>query len=270
MRLGIGSYTYAWSIGVPGYETPANPMDAFRLLDRAVAFGVTVVQICDNLPLTDLTDRDLTRLAERAFSAGVQIEVGTRGIGDENLRTYLRLAQRFKAPFVRVVIDQGDDEPTPEEAILRLRPIVAEYAAAGIKLAIENHDRFPVQTLAGMVEALGKNNVGICLDTVNSFGSLEGPEVVIPTLAPYTINLHIKDFQIRRADHNMGFVIEGTPAGKGRLNGVQTLARLPQCRTAILELWTPYQGTIADTISLENRWVEESLAYLKPLFQLPG
>ena len=56
--------------------------------------------------------------------------------------------------------------------------------------------------------------VGICLDTVNSFGSLEGPEVVIETLAPYTVNLHIKDFDIRRTDHNMGFTIFGTPAGR--------------------------------------------------------
>jgi sugar phosphate isomerase/epimerase len=265
MRFGIGSYTYTWAIGVPGYPTPPTPMDAFRLLDKAVALGLSVVQYCDNLPLTDLSERDRARLSAQARLSGVAVEVGTRGIDAENLRRHLRLAQQFGSPFVRVVIDQGEDEPTADEAIQRLRPMVAEYAAARIKLALENHDRFRSEQLAAMVEVLGREHVGICLDTVNSFGSLEGPDVVIPTLAPYTVNLHIKDFQIRRADHKMGFVIEGTPAGQGRLNVPQTLAQLPHCQSAILELWTPYQGNMEDTISLEAQWADASISYLKAL-----
>ena len=39
MQLGIGSYAYAWSIGVPGHP-PAQPMTAFDLLDEAARLGV--------------------------------------------------------------------------------------------------------------------------------------------------------------------------------------------------------------------------------------
>jgi sugar phosphate isomerase/epimerase len=240
-------------------------MDAFRLLDKAVGHDLSLLQIADNLPLTELTERDQERLAERAFSAGVHIEVGTRGIDAGNLRDYLSLAQRFRSPFVRVVIDKGDDEPSVEEAITRLRPLVREYAQAGIKLALENHDRLPAREMVYIVQELGGEHVGICLDTVNSFGSLEGPDVVIATLAPYTINLHIKDFSIRRLDHKMGFLIEGAPAGTGRLNVPETLKQLPHCQSAVLELWTPYQGSVGPTIALEADWAEESIAYLQSL-----
>ena len=44
-----------------------------------------------------------------------------------------------------------------------------EFRAAGIQLAVENHDRFPASVLARLVERLGPDQAGICLDTVNSF-----------------------------------------------------------------------------------------------------
>ncbi|NTW36601.1 MAG: hypothetical protein HGB17_10810, partial [Syntrophobacteraceae bacterium] len=50
MRLGIGSYTFPWAVGMPGHR-PAQPMTALDLLDKATQLGVGVVQICDNLPL---------------------------------------------------------------------------------------------------------------------------------------------------------------------------------------------------------------------------
>ena len=49
-------------------------------------------------------------------------------------------------------------------------------------------------------------------------GAGEGFETVSEILLPYTINLHLKDFTIRRVSHKMGMIIEGTPAGKGMLN----------------------------------------------------
>ena len=72
--------------------------------------------------------------------------------------------------------------------------------------------------LADIVTSIDSPNVGICLDTVNSFGSLEGPAVVVEALGPYVVNLHVKDFSIRRHDHNMGFTLTGTPAGQGQLD----------------------------------------------------
>ena len=141
-----------------------------------------------------------------------------------------------------------------------------EFRAAGVQLAIENHDRFPASVLAQLVEHLGPDQAGICLDTVNSFGALEGPEVVVDTLAPYTLNLHVKDFTIVRADSLMGFVINGCPAGTGRLNVPWLLDRLAAAGrdvNAIVELWTPFGPNLEATIAREREWADESVRRLR-------
>jgi len=265
VQTGISSYTYTWSVGVPGH-LPARRMSALDLLEKAHELGVSGVQFADNLPLHALSENDLEQLNSRAAERGLWIEVGTRGIDTPHLFTYLGLAQRFHSPILRVVIDTPVFHPSPQQAVERLRPFQPEFERAGVVLAIENHDRFPASTLKDMVRALGTNWVGICLDTVNSFGAMEGPELVVNTLAPLTVNLHLKDFTIYRPAHNLGFLVEGRPAGQGRLAIPWLLERLKaegrDCN-AILELWTPPAETLEETLSREDSWARQSVAYLK-------
>jgi len=133
-------------------------------------------------------------------------------------------------------------------------------------LAIENHDRLAAEQFARIVRRLDNEHVGICLDTVNSFGALEGPGVVVDVLGPYAVNLHVKDFDIRRVDHQMGFVIEGAPAGQGRLDVPWLLDRLGGADrpiSAILELWTPPADSLEATIAREHDWARRSVRALR-------
>ena len=267
MKLGLSSYTFTWAVGVPSH-LPARPLTALGLLERAAHAGVHVVQFADNLPLDALSAVELDTLQAYAEEHAIQVEVGTRGIAPEHLRRYLDLARRFSSPILRVVLDSDDHHPTPEEATALLAPLQAEFLAAGVTLAIENHDRFPCAVLAGVVRCLGVHWVGVCLDTVNSFGALEGPAAVIDTLGPLVVNLHVKDFTIFRASHRMGFSVEGRPAGQGRLDIprlLQALRPSPRDFNAILELWTPPEATLAETIAKEEDWAEASLAFLRGL-----
>lgn len=268
MRLGIGSYTFTWAVGVPGHA-PRQPLTPLGLLERAGKLGVSVVQFCDNLPLTSLTPAELEGLCAFAREHGIAVELGTRGIADTaNLLAYVQLAKLLSAPFVRMVVDSQGHEPSPEECVSRLRPLLPCFAEAGVKLAIENHDRFSSAALARIVEELGPDHSGICLDTVNSFGALEGPEIVVKTLAPYTLNLHVKDFTIARVSSQMGFVINGCAAGQGRLNVPWLLDQLRAAGrdvNAILELWTPFGPTLDDTLAREAAWAEISVRYLRQI-----
>jgi 3-oxoisoapionate decarboxylase len=270
MRLGISSFTYTWAIGVPGHP-PAHPMDGLALLDRAAALGVRLVQIADNLPLADLSPAELSALEQRATAADTAIEVGTRGISHANLHAYLGLAQRFGSPILRAVIDTADHHPEPDEVVSILQPIMPEFERAGVCLAIENHDRFKASVLAEIIRRVSSPWVGVCLDTVNSFGALEGPEVVLQALGPLVVNLHVKDFVVMRAGHKMGFCVEGRPAGQGQLDMPWLLNKLRDLGrdvNAILELWTPPKPGLADTIAREDAWAVESVKYLRTL--IPG
>jgi sugar phosphate isomerase/epimerase len=273
MILGIGTFSYPWAIGVPGFERIAHPVGHFELLERAIRHGVGAVQYVDNLPLTALSEGELDRLIGRAKDAGVTIEVGMRGTladGPEGVRAHLALVKRCGGSFLRVMIDTFEEQPDAATTVARLKPLVGEFAEAGVVLAIENFDRFPARQFAEFVGLLGSKGpddsnapVGICLDTVNNFGALEGPDVVVPPLAPLTVNLHVKDFVVERVPSRLGFVIEGRPAGQGRLDVEGLLPQLPACRSVTLELWTPPEESMEATCEKEAVWVEESLAYLK-------
>jgi sugar phosphate isomerase/epimerase len=267
MRLGVSSYTYSWAIGVPGHP-PQRPMTVVDLLNAAAGLGVRVVQVADNLPLDQLSSAELDDFENRASALDVSVEVGMRGISHDHLHTYLRLAQRFGSPILRVVIDTADHHPPEDEVVDTIKGIMPEFERAGVCLAIENHDRFTAGAFARMLERVGSDCVGICLDTVNSFGVLEGPGVVVDVLGPWTVNLHVKDFAIFRASHLMGFTVEGRPAGQGRLDVPWLIGRLRELGrdpNAILELWTPPEDTLSATIAKERAWAENSVEYLRDL-----
>jgi len=267
MKLGLGSFTFTWAIGVPGHP-PAEPLTAAELVRIAGRLGVRVVQICDNLPLDTYSDDELGALECVAREASVAVEVGTRGIDDARLVRYLELARRFQSPIVRLVVDCGGDEPSPARVIQRLSVHRDAFRTAGVRLAIENHDRFSAKTLAGLVRELGTDWAGVCLDTVNSFGALEGPEFVVDCLAPLALSLHVKDFTISRPNHQMGFRVEGCAAGAGRLDLRSILERLRsegRDVNAILETWVTPGQTLMETIECERAWTEQGVKYCRGL-----
>jgi 3-oxoisoapionate decarboxylase len=268
LKLGVGSYTLPWAIGVAG-QAPQRPLSALKLLEWAVHHGAEAVQYCDNLPLTQLEPAELDLLERLAHSTGLQIQVGTRGLEPQNLLVHLALAKRYASPpstpFVRLVIDSLGDEPTPEQAVARLKPLEPHFRNAGVKLALENHDRFPARVLRDMLEALGNEWTAVCLDTVNSLGCGEDIHTLLEHLGPRTLNLHVKDYSVRRIPSQMGFGVSGAPAGQGLLDLPSLLTQLPHCESVTLELWTPLEHSLEQTLEQERRWAGESLEYLRSL-----
>ncbi len=256
MKLGIGSYTYPWSVGVAGRAMP-EPMGAFCLMDRAREHQVQAVQYCDNLPLTTLSEPDLDRLVE--MSGEIAIEVGTRGLDPEEFARCAHVAARVGSPFVRLVTTGGT-----AGLVSQLRGFLE--ILDGRMLAIENHDSTPAAELRQIVEELGPDGVGICLDTANSLGALEGLDTVIRELGPHVVNLHVKDVQIRRTWHQMGFEVTGTPAGSGMVPIPEILHRLAEYGfdgSVILEHWPAPLDDDAQLRTLEGEWTRQSLAYLR-------
>jgi sugar phosphate isomerase/epimerase len=267
MHLGLSTYTYSWAIGVPGHQ-PENPMTLFQLIDLAFKHHLKVIQIADNRPLHLLSEEELDQLLAYSKDKEISIEVGTRGMTIQNVSAYLSIAKRLHSDILRIVIDGSGFEPSVDEVIKILKEIIPLLKVNNIRLSIENHDRFKSYEFAKMITETDPEWVGICLDSVNSMGAGEGIEEVVRTLAPFTINLHLKEFVIRRVSHKMGFVVEGLPAGEGMLNIpslLETIEKTGKCKSAILELWTPPSETLEETIRKENEWAELSIENLKKL-----
>jgi len=266
MILGLSSYTFPWAVGVRGHE-PVCALDENGLLDRCHQHGVKLLQIGDNLPLAQFDAPRLDRLASRAKSESIQLEIGARRLTVERVVEHIALGRRVGARLLRFVIDDADYHPTPQV----VSKILKECAPLldGMILGIENHDRFSATVLRELIESAASSHIGVCLDTANSLCAGEGIGAVAAVLAPITVNLHIKDFDITRVPHLMGFTVAGRPAGSGMLDLPELLRQLKsfeRCASAVLELWTPPEAQLEKTIAKEAAWAVQSLAFLRPYF----
>lgn len=265
MRLGIGSYTYTWSVGFPG-AVPEHPLTVLDLLERAREMNVKVVQIGPNLPLDKLGAQELAVLEKRAHQWGIELELGTRGVLTDHLQCWIAIAKEVGASLLRSVpeVDQGITPP-PEQLVQLLRDIHPHLARAGVRLALENGKIHAAQ-LCAVLDTVASPWIGVTLDTANSLEISEGTEQVVRTLARHTMCLHVKDFVVQRLWHMMGFTVEGRPTGKGQMNFPWVLQQVREARAtanAILELWPPEQKTLRETMILEQAWARESVVFLR-------
>lgn len=272
MKLGISTCTYTWNFGVRGYPYPKEPFTVDRLLDKAEEFGVGAVQILENIvPLHLMKKDELKRIGARARRAGISLEIGTLGITPDRLKLYLSIAETMGAGLVRTIMDGGGAHPTVQEGAEWLLEAGREYEAAGVSIAVENHDLRSVSELKELMDLTDRPNIGVCLDMVNSLGAQECQRQVVETLLPYVINVHYKDFTIKRKPYEMGFIVDGCVAGTG-MTDMDSIVNGPVKAKGdfniILEQWMPWLGEIEITAETERSWAEKSVSYLKNHFKL--
>lgn len=251
MELGIGTYSYMWSLA-------EKRLGAHGLLERATELGVKRVQFGPNFPLAPGAADDVILDAR---DRGLMLEIAMAGLETEEIRRQLELCREAGSPLLRTVLqEEAEGAPSIEWIEDRLQAAAPFMAKAGIPLALENS----VTPAAELARLLQGPWLGATLDTANSLAICEGWRYVAEHLAPLTVCFHVKDFIVRRERHKMGFRVEGRPAGKGQLDIPWILSRLgPQCQSAILELWPPQLETADETVEQERRWAVESVETLR-------
>lgn len=265
MKIGISSWTYPWAVGIDGQTMPSRLLDVFQMVEIAFQSGVAVLQFADNLPLHKLAASELNDLASFARDAGITIEVGTKGIEPEHIRHYIQIAKTLKASLIRTLVPREKPTAGIEPVVKTLESLLPDLEENGIVLAIENYEAFRSREYSEIVRALSSPHVGICLDTINNMGIGESISEIVGELSPYVVNLHVKDFRVRRLESRMGFVIEGAPAGEGLLDLPHILMELQRHGrnpNVILEQWPPFQGSLEETLILEKKWADQGIHYL--------
>ena len=264
MFLGLSTYTFPWAIGMSGNTRLA----ALQLLEYAAKNNIAYVQFGDNLPLHGLSKPDLEQIKLSANKKGIILETGTRRLTVKNLEKYIGIANYLGSAFLRMVIDDTGYHPSTEDVLKIIKKELPSLKKNNIQLAIENHDRFPAAEIKKIILKTDPQWVGVCLDTANSLGAGEGMNEVLQILAPYTVNLHVKDILIKRLPHKMGFTIEGVAAGDGMIDIPAIIKQLKptrRCKTATLEVWSNPAVTMEETIAKEKKLVQRSIHYLKKI-----
>jgi len=267
MRIGIGTWTFGWSFGIPGYPQPETPMTLFDLLDKAKELDVSLVQMGENVPLEKLDENLLNEISARARKMGIDLEVITFGTNSQILKRFLEIAKIMNSKMVRTYTLSEEVERGLQWIVDNIKSVIKDYEKEGITMLLENHEEIAAVDLKTIIEKVGSENIGILLDTGNSYGIGEPLNYITEVFLPYIGEVHVKEFTIKRMEHKLGFEIFGVPIGEGRINIDWLLKTLidngKKDVHLIIEQWTPFTRTLNATLRLEHQWAVKNVEFLK-------
>lgn len=262
--IGLGSYAFFWQRS----DRVSTPLTLVGAFEATRALDIELFQICDYEPLLTMTGPELTDAAAAARDLGVTIELGTKGVEPKHLAKFLALAAVFDATLVRTMVWSQASRPTLAEAEQWLHATLPTYAAAGVTLALETYEQLATDDLVGLVERIGNEHLGICLDPGNVVARLERPRDCVEAVARHVKNVHVKDFAFARQPGWVGFTYSGAPMGEG-LHDYPHLLDVVRPRergvNEVIEHWLPWQGDAQTTIRTERAWTRTAVDYLRSM-----
>ncbi len=223
MRLGLDSYSYHRYFGEirAGEEDPGIRWSPDDMMRRAGELGLEGVSLetC-YLPMDDPALAE--RLAEQVGAHDLDLvlawghpgglHMGNSPERQRDMLDALTVAAAAGCELVRIVVGTFTHWGLePEGPVLdRVVPLVAEgcerAADLGMALAIETHCDLTLDALCELIDRVGRDDLGVVLDTANLVRIGEDLCEGTRRLAPFTRMLHVKDLLLADADH-------GDPAG---------------------------------------------------------
>jgi sugar phosphate isomerase/epimerase len=238
MLLGLHTYSFylhgigqAWA----DFELPwPRQMSTFELFDEGIKMGLDGFHLDDGV-LETLDPAYLMEVRDAAKEHGLYLEynfsmdMGGMGIGiQHDLDEAIATAGSLGADIVKVSMDIVRPRPLAasrfhhrvkeqmESFAAQLKASAPAAAAAGIKIAVENHcDSFSEEIL-WLLDRVGHPAVGACIDTVNALMVMEDPMQAIANLAPRAFTNHFRDDRIEMQRY--GFKLTGAAVGEGDID----------------------------------------------------
>lgn len=265
MKIGIGTYAYRWGIG-RGPLVPAQPLTPADILDKARQHEVDLVQFADNLPLDRYSEAELAALSRRARDLGIELELGAEGLDAKVLGAYLGIAAALDARLVRIAPSAADAARGNDEIATEIATVIPAFRDRGVTIAVENHFHVPSPRLVDLIRRVDSPQFGVCLDVANSIACREWPRETIDLLAPYAVNLHLKDYRLMLDPNGVGLSFTGTPLGQGLTDidhVLDALAAVGKDVNIILEHWLPLLADTDQTLRREDEWLASSIAAIR-------
>ena len=211
----------------------AKPLaEPLRFLDHCLALGVRSIQV--GLGNRDSTYTNQLRAKIEAASAHLEgIAALPRDQADlDRFEAEIRTAKNAGVSIVRTVTMSGRRYETFDsntnfqkfagQAFNSLNLAARVVSRHKIHLAVENHKDWRADEQIALLDKVGCEEVGVCLDLGNSIALLEDPMEVVETLAPKALTIHFKDMGLE--EYRDGFLLSEVPLGTGFLD----LARIVQ------------------------------------------
>lgn len=227
-------------IGLDGFPAPELPTDPFDLLGFVHEQGLDGYFFGSPLTLSPTLDGGyLLEVRSRAAELGLYVEIGignvnparfgrlpaVAGLGEGDYRRgFERLMRAGVAMGCRELrVDMGgegarfDPDVSWTAQLEQTRGFLASLTPLcrdlGCRLDVETHADVTTFELLRLIEAVGGDVVGVCLDTANVLCRAEDPVAAACRVAPYVHQTHVKD-AILFFDER-GLMRQSRPCGEG-------------------------------------------------------
>ncbi|HTI73138.1 MAG TPA: sugar phosphate isomerase/epimerase, partial [Candidatus Limnocylindria bacterium] len=226
IRLGMDNFAVR-KLGWKGRE----------LVDYAVSLKLDTLFVTDLPSLGTLEEHGVSELRKYAEDKGLALQVGSWsicptslafkkdwGTAEEHLALGLRLSKAAGSPAFRVVLGTREDRKTPGGIEARIADTVRVLQSQrhlcqdlGVKVAVENHAGDMTATeLLTLLDAAGKDFVGVNLDSGNACWTLEDPLQSLENLGPYTVTTSLRDSAVW--EYEDGAMVQWTAMGEGQMD----------------------------------------------------
>ena len=245
-------------LGLDLFSVRSSGWTPFEYLDYAGKLGAKVIHFSEIRFIGSLEDEHLRKVRAHAEKLGIEIELGMRsicpssksfdasqGTAEQQLQRVAHAAKVVGSPIVRCFLGSAQDRvgPVPidghiENTARVLRNCRSQVTDKGLKVAIENHaGDMQARELKSLVEAAGRDFVGVTLDSGNPLWAIEDPHVTLETLAPYVLTSHVRDTALWRIPE--GVAVQWCRMGEGNVaidEWIRKFAKLCPGRALSMEI----------------------------------
>jgi sugar phosphate isomerase/epimerase len=238
---GVAAFASAQSpprvkLGIDIFSLRSQNWSAFEYLDYSARQKAKVVHFSEPRFLGSMDEAHLREVRAHAEKLGLEVEIGMGsicptstafdpkpGTAEEQLTRMIESAHVIGSKIVRCVLGTAADrDPGPIEkhiadTVKVLHAVRSRAADRGVKFAIENHaGDMQAWELKTLIEAAGKDFVGVCLDAGNPLWTLEDPHLTLDTLHPYVLTSHTRDTAVWNVPE--GAAVTWVRMGQGNVN----------------------------------------------------
>ncbi len=225
--------TPAVELGSIDGSVGGNQFTPTQFLDYLGSIKLTWAMI--SLPLAVLEDEAAIRqVRDHADRLGIKLQLAhgsvcpsSRSFNAQNgtlevqVSRALKASQIFGATCMRCILGGDPERPQIEmhidnmvKAIQGLRSRIVD---SGVKLAVENHGGdLQAREMKMMVDAVGRDVMGVCLDSGNPVWMLEDPHMTLETLISYAETSHVRDSAVWKVPE--GIAVRWVNMGDGNVD----------------------------------------------------
>ena len=266
--------TPAPTLGIDSYSFGRQGWSAAQILQHSAELGVQSVQFSSRADYESLEPGYLRDLRQRADKLGLSIEAGTGcinrlspafrhafGPADQQLDQMLDACAILGSPILRCFLGGGPERTGEipfaahiDEVVRVIRTALPKARDLGVTLALENHGIIDLlaREMRALVERIGSEQVGVCVDLGNPTYAAEDPLLTVEVLAPHIVTSHVRDSRVWEVES--GAAAQWVPLGEGNVGIEEVIAalrRLVRGATLNLEIITALPPRELDYFSSE-------------------